>query len=138
VRPMFSFHSDLHRRLSIETADQHISADLLEDTGWWRGSNLYRHESGAYVLHEGQAGCLVFTISPVAVLSRAGIPCEKQAPLLTLSDTGSNANLTGSPASRFYPDFSYIGSFLETTGGETAIKFLNHDEQPEVELPDIL
>lgn len=138
IRPMSSLHSDVHRRLAIEAADERISTDLLDDTGWWRGSNLYRHESGAYVLHEGQAGCIVFTTSPVALSARSDISCEKYETTLIHGSSEEGQDLADEPKSKFYPDFVYIGSFVEMTGGEVTIRFLRHDEKPEAELPEIL
>jgi len=46
--------------------------------------------------------------------------------------------LAGFPASKFYSDFQYIGTFMETPQGQEAISFFGADKQAEAELPDIL
>jgi hypothetical protein len=47
-------------------------------------------------------------------------------------------SLAGFPASKFYSDFQYIGTFMETPQGQEAISFFGADKQAEAELPDIL
>lgn len=136
VWPMFGLHRDWHRRLTIRAAGREVSTDLLGDTGWWRGSNLYLHTSGTYMLHEGQAGCLAFTTAPAAFVSAAGISCEKRdAPVSASAD---DAGLKRKPGSRFYLDLVYIGRFDETTGDGAPIRFIGGAELAEVELPDRL
>jgi len=49
VKPMFGIHSDWTRAVTVKHGSAEIQTDLFEDTGWWRGSNLYRHKSGDYV-----------------------------------------------------------------------------------------
>lgn len=138
IRPLFSLQSDWHRKLSIETPAGSLESELTEDTGWWRGSNLYRHSSGVYVLHEGQAGCILFIVSPPRLVSDPAISCDKADQTLG-GDAGQGGNSSqGFPASRFYTDFQYIGRFVETPEEQKAIGFVGADKQLEVELPDIL
>jgi hypothetical protein len=138
VSPMFSLQSDWQRKLLIEALSGSLEIDLHEDTGWWRGSNLYHHSSGVYVLHEGQAGCVLFRVSPPALVRDAEISCDK-TDHTTDDDTVQVGNsLAGFPASKFYSDFQYIGTFMETPQGPEAISFFGADEQAEAELPDTL
>jgi hypothetical protein len=138
ISPMFSLQSDWHRKLSIETPTGSLESDLFEDTGWWRGSNLYRHSSGVYVLHEGQAGCVLFRVSPPELVRDAAISCDKTEQTVEDDTVQAYNSLRGFPASRFYTDFQYIGTFAETPQGQEAISFIGADKQPEPELPDIL
>lgn len=138
VTPMFSLQSDWHRQLLIETPTGRLQSDLVQDTGWWRGSNLYRHSSGAYVLHEGQGGCLVFRVSPPELLRDPAVLCHKNDHAMNGSAAWVGTSPGEFPASQFYSDFRYIGQFLETPQGQDAISFISADEAPEPELPDIL
>lgn len=54
LQPLISLQSDWSRRIEIAHNGTRVSSPLAEDTGWWRGSGLYLHRSGVYVLHEGQ------------------------------------------------------------------------------------
>lgn len=138
VSPMFSLQSDWSRKLLIETPTGSLETDLFEDTGWWRGSNLYRHSSGVYVLHEGQAGCVLFRVSPPELVDDSQISCGK-IHHATDDDTVQDGNASaGFPASKFYSDFQYIGTFMETPQGQEAITFFGADERSEPELPDEL
>ncbi len=80
VRPMAGWHSDWHRTLTIATPDGTTSQPLFEDTGWWRGSNLYLHASGVYVLHEGQAGCILLPTRPLTADDEPDISCDRAGP----------------------------------------------------------
>lgn len=51
---LISLQSDWERYLTISDEEGEVRVELLSDTGWWRGSSLYLHQSGAYVLNEGQ------------------------------------------------------------------------------------
>jgi hypothetical protein len=133
VRPMSGWHSDWYRTLTIETPDGSSSQRLFEDTGWWRGSNLYVHASGAYVLHEGQAGCIVLTPGADA---EPDINCDAAIPAAELID--ADGATSGFPPSRFYRDLMYVGHFVETPDAEDAISFIPSDRQPEPQLPDVL
>ena len=138
VSPMFGLHSDWHRKLVIETPAGALKSDLFEDTGWWRGSNLYRHSSGIYVLHEGQVGCVLFRTEPPELVRDPSISCDKT----DVPDTHDALQIAVStmefPASRFYSDLQYIGQFVETPLRQNPISFIGADEQPEKELPDIM
>ena len=113
VRPMFSFHSDWYRKLVIETQEGSFEQALFEDTGWWRGSNLYLHKSGIYILHEGQAGCMELTVLSPQLDSYPEISCEKSIAELDGSAFGGNDALQRFPPSKFYKDFMFIGHFME-------------------------
>ncbi|MBA4492261.1 hypothetical protein [Paracoccus sp. S1E-3] len=77
ISPLFSLHSDRHRKLSIETPTGRRVNDPVEDTGWWRGRNLYRHASGIYVLYEGQAGCVLRRGLPHELVKNSAISAIK-------------------------------------------------------------
>lgn len=147
IRPMFGIHSDWHRRLSIASGWRSTSAALMEDTGWWRGSHLYLHTSGMFLLHEGQAGCIGFTVAPPKIdehleyAPNSPISCDKH-----ISAAGTEGHSKGFPASKLYSDLYYIGRFIETGSvpelraqrRHNPIVFQSHTEHPETELPDIL
>lgn len=138
ISPMFSLQSDWHRKLFIETPTGSLESDLAEDTGWWRGSNLYRHSSGIYVLHEGQAGCVLFRVSPPELVSDPAISCAKTDRSMEDDTVQAGTSLREFPASRLYADFEYIGQFVETPQKRQALSFIGADQQTEAELPDIL
>lgn len=122
----------------IEAPTGLLETDLFEDTGWWRGSNLYRHSSGIYVLHEGKAGCALIRVSSPALVPDAEISCDETDHTTDDDTVQAGSSLEGFPASKFYPDFQYIGTFVETPQGQEAISFFGAGEQAEAELPDIL
>ncbi|NJM83608.1 MAG: hypothetical protein HC844_15045 [Tabrizicola sp.] len=130
VVPMFGWHSDWTRTVAVSFQGAEIRRELFEDTGWWRGSHLYRHSSGAYVIHEGQAGCFAFTAEPLAFDPPQLISCEKDPVAASRGGAGS----------RYYVDLTYLGAFVETprvgTGGPIA--FIPAEQSPEAELPDPL
>lgn len=130
IRPLWGWHADWSRSLTVATPDGTSTHPLLDDTGWWRGSNLYRHTSGAHVLHEGQAGCIILTADPAA--ARPLVSCDKTA----IPDDA--APVSGYPPSRFYADLAYIGQFVETPDADASVSFIPADQRPEAELPDIL
>lgn len=142
---MFGIHSDWSREFTINDGDTVVSLDLFEDTGWWRGSHLYLHASGTYVVHEGQIGCFGFTLEPVSFGVRTSISCSKLADtaIRLLADS---PELNGYPASRYYVGLYYIGRFVEAGGvpelqdtrAETPIVFQTYEQQAEPELPDVL
>lgn len=138
VSPMFSLQSGWHRKLWIEAPTGSLQIDLAEDTGWWRGSNLYHHSSGVYVLHEGQAGCVLFRVSPPALARNAEISCDKTDQYKDDDTVQASNSLAGFPASKFYSDFQYMGTFMEPPQGRERISFFGADERAEAELPDIL
>jgi len=127
---MFGIHSDWHRSIAISHNGELIEHDLIGDTGWWRGSHLYRHVSGTYVIHEGQMGCFGFKTSPLTFQITERISCEKQPELQNQAHN----------ASRLYRDLTYLGVFTEyppESAGD-GFQFVPADVAPETELPDIL
>lgn len=130
VRPMFGFHSDWTRVVSVKQGATEIQQELFEDTGWWRGSHLYLHKSGAYVIHEGQAGCFGFEVEPLSFDVRERISCEKNMANQQREDG----------ASLYYSDLIYLGVFVETPNSVegSPIRYIPAAEKPEAELPDIL
>ncbi|UWR66155.1 hypothetical protein K4L02_08015 [Phaeobacter inhibens] len=145
VTPMFGFHSDWNRELIINDGDTTVSIDLFEDTGWWRGSHVYLHTSGAYVVHEGQNGCFGFTLDPASFDVRTSISCVKATDVASrLSAEGSE--FRGFPASKYYSGLFYVGRFVEAgrvpelrkAQSENPIIFQTHEHQAELELPEIL
>ncbi|KIC12907.1 hypothetical protein RA19_00445 [Leisingera sp. ANG-M1] len=136
IRAMFGIHSDWHRKLRISNGLKSETVRLDGDTGWWRGSNLYLHSSGLYVLHEGQAGCFSFDLNRVGVEQPSPILCRKASEVRT---PGLPPSKNGYPQSHFYENLYYIGHFNETArkGGQRAL-FTPHASTPEPELPDVL
>jgi hypothetical protein len=109
LRPMVSLHSDWHRDLIVRDADGRRRIRLFEDTGWWRGSQLYRRPDGALVLDEGQAGCIL------------------------LSDV---AGPTGCPVAT---GCTYRGRFDERTARDgNRVMFQGPEDAPEIDLPAAL
>ena len=130
---MFSLQSDWERRLTIHDGDEAIEVELLSDTGWWRGSGLYLHNSGLYVLNEGQGGCVVFQASPPKIIEGRAQFCDR-APKGAEPDTSvfqSNACVP----SRFYSDLCFVGLFFEAEGLENAMQFNGSGSQKEKLLP---
>ena len=145
VTPMFGIHSDWNRALTVSDGDTTASIDLFEDTGWWRGSHLYLHSSGTYVVHEGQDGCFGFTLEPVSFDVRTSISCAKMTKRAAQLSADS-PELNGYPASNYYFGLFYVGRFVEAgrvpelrdTRAETPIVFQTYEQQAEPELPEIL
>lgn len=128
IRPMPGIHSDWHRKATITYKGERISKELLEDTGWWRGSNLYRHISGAYVVHEGQGWCFGFTLEPLEF--------DRTLEDVCIKDKITTDTLNG--RSHYYRDLVYLGHFYETWRDKDGvrIRYSGADRTPEVELPD--
>ncbi len=145
VASMFGIHSDWHRTFTISDGQSSASLDLPEDTGWWRGSHLYLHGSGTYVVHEGQAGCFGFTVKPASFDFRTPISCAKMRDTAEGLSAGKTES-SGYPASRYYVGLFYVGRFVEADHipelrgrrAETPIVFQSHAQQVEPELPEIL
>lgn len=145
VTPMFGIHSDWNREFTISDGDTATSIDLFEDTGWWRGSHLYLHSSGSYVVHEGQNGCFGFTLDPVSFDPRISISCVKMADTAVRLSADS-PELNGYPASRYYVGFFYIGRFVESgrvpelrdMREEKPVVFQTYEQRTEPELREVL
>ena len=127
VSPMSGIHSDWYRKISVEFDGNKISKKLFPDTGWWRGSNLYRHVSGAYVIHEGQGGCFSIALRPLRFVAAPPMSCEKSAPRNRASDQHS----------RFYEDLIFLGQFYETWRDKDGVRlrFSDFHRVSEPELP---
>lgn len=134
LRPMFSLQSDWHRTLGLRSSSATLKTQLSEDTGWWRGSNLYRHEAGIYILDEGQGGFVSFTISPLKLVTTPKIFCTTSE---VETENGAEPELAGEP-SQFYCGVRYLGQFAETRRGDVAIRFIPASEAAEQELPEML
>ncbi|MEM6500082.1 MAG: hypothetical protein AAF709_25660 [Pseudomonadota bacterium] len=130
IWPMQSLHSDWHRQITVRSGGSRIKMRLFGDTGWWRGSNLYVHSSGAYILHEGQNGCIAFTVNPANFIGVPAGVCNKH----DFPETTEN------PGSRYYRDLTYLGHFSETHQDAEGVRlrFLDPGGTPEVELPEML
>lgn len=130
VKTMFGIHSDWTRAIRVKYGSNEIQEDLFEDTGWWRGSHLYRHKSGVYVIHEGQLGCFGFSVEPLSFDIQADVSCRK--------DRSTQRDSLGT--SPFYLDLTYLGTFVETPDSPDGapISFIPRDVKPETELPDLL
>lgn len=128
ITAMAGIHSDWHRNVSISYKGRRIGKKLYQDTGWWRGSNLYRHTSGAYVVHEGQGWCFGFTLEPLQFNKALEKNCVK--------GQGTEENPNG--YSLYYRDLIYMGHFYETWRDEEGIRirYSPAGQNPEVELPD--
>lgn len=130
VKPMFGFHSDWKRSIIVKNGATEIQKELLADTGWWRGSHLYRHTSGFYLIHEGQNGCFGFTVNPLSFDVQTDALCKKN----------SQTRKKQGDTSQYYTDLKYLGAFVENQAARDGapISFLSADEKPEIELPDVL
>lgn len=98
-----SIHSDWQREIVVLYKGERIAMRLFEDTGWWRGSNLYQHVSGTYILHEGQSGCISFTIEPLMFVDTPESACIKT--LVSVPDSSNHSSL-------YYQNMLYLGHFL--------------------------
>lgn len=128
ITPMLGLHSEWTRQVSVEYNGERISKELMSDTGWWRGSNLYRHTSGAYVIHEGQGWCFSFTLEPLEFDTTPRVSCLKN----TISHQASGK------MSPYYQDLTYLGRFIEKSHHRDVqrFSFTLADQAPELELPD--
>lgn len=133
VSGMFSLQSDWYRTLIVEHRGEIVSRKLSEDTGWWRGSNLYLAEAGLYVLDEGQMGCIAFRLNPVRFERTAARYC-KRSDTLTNKDAGRNDKTR----SAVYPGMRYLGRFVENRRNHLRVAFISAGKAPEIKLPDPL
>ena len=128
IWPMQGIHSDWNRKVSVVYNGERISKDLFGDTGWWRGSNLYRHISGSYVVHEGQGWCFGFTLKPLEFDRTLEESCVKS----------QSAKSTLDGQSLYSRDLIYLGHFYKTWRDEDGvrIRYSEANRTPEVELRD--
>lgn len=134
LRPMLSLQSDWSRSLTITQNTRPVDFMISEDTGWWRGSNLYLTLSGSLVLHEGQEGCSEFKTTPPSLVTPSEVSC-RSAPDLAWLEKTQDAHLSY-PASLFYPGLFFVGHFNENGPKEQRTVFQPHSEIAEPKLPD--
>lgn len=132
VSGMFSLQSDWSRTLIVEHRGKKISRVLSEDTGWWRGSNLYLATAGVFVLDEGQNGCIAFRLDPVR-FDDAAARCRKRTARLARADASGKND---SSKSEVYPEMLYLGRFAEVLADPVPVEFIAVSEAPEIRLPD--
>ncbi|WER09694.1 hypothetical protein PUH89_01565 [Rhodobacter capsulatus] len=119
LRPLLSLQSDWERTLTLSTPRGSISLDLLTDTGWWQGSNLYAGAPGVWMLDEGQADCIVIEVDPAK---------------LEWTSCTAKAAAAGA-ASRKFQDYRYLGYFSERDR-DAGPRFMDATERAEQPLPD--
>jgi len=121
-------HSDYHRDLRVNTKSRTKSKSLFMDTGWWRGSQLYRAKDGSVILHEGQNGCLLLVTAEGAP-SITSIDCtERLADSIDPSCTAPSAK----PQPSFqFSGWTYLGRFYE-------VGYDDYTKTGECLLPDAL
>lgn len=130
---LISLQSDWERHLTISDGGQEFRIELTSDTGWWRDSSLYLHKSGAYVLNEGQGGCVVFQFSPLEPLRSYSHFCDRKPTFEKQS--ALNFNAESCTPSRYYADLCFLGLFFEAEGQDAALQFNWSDTQREPLLP---
>jgi len=121
LRPLPGWHRDWYRSLTLVTPQGEAKLALFEDTGWWRGSNLYEAGRGVWMLDEGQSGCVTIEADP---------------PKLEDTSCGARATEPGG-RSKSYESYRYLGQFSEGFGDE-APSFRDAATDPEVVLPEPL
>jgi hypothetical protein len=106
AHPSFGFQSDWSRAYEISDGETSVTIRAFDDTGWWRGSAVFRDRSGAFFIDDG-IDYFFFSICPPQVLERlptTPLPvCEESG---ALDGVASDRN---SPS----PDLVYLGTFLE-------------------------
>lgn len=131
IKGMFSLQSDWHRTFTIKNNGRSIARKLIQDTGWWRGSQLYSTEDGLYILDEGQGGCLAFRLDPLEFDDRAA----KCATRRSAAPVRMTSNAPERLASHVYPGLVYLGRFSEIHGDHAGLEFFIADTTPEITLP---
>lgn len=138
IRGLYGLHRDWRRALQVNSPQGRAELNLPDDTGWWRGSNLYLWKADVYVLHEGQAGCVQFRIDPAALLAEQRDVCDKMKVGANEISSKRQDTMSSGPPSRHYPGLIYLGRFVEGSNKRSPLRFIGADEAPETELPDIL
>lgn len=136
IMDLFSLQSDWERSLTISSSEQHLTVNLFSDTGWWRGSSLYLHKSGRYVLQEGQVGCTVFQFSPPELVTNSRAYCVRKDP--SEEPRSDSDSWSGFIQSRHYRDLYFIGLFFEANGAEKVLQFNPASQQVEPLMPSPL
>lgn len=134
LRPMLSLQSDWSRSLTITQNTRTVDFNISEDTGWWRGSNLYLTLSGTLVLHEGQGSCSEFKTTPPSLVTPSEVSCLSAPDLAWLEKTQDSHLFY--PASLFYPGLFFVGYFNENGPKEQRAVFQPHSEIAEPKLLD--
>lgn len=132
VQPIFSLQSDWTRRLTVKDGEASVTVELFEDTGWWRGSNLYVTLSGDFVLDEGQTGCFVFHRAPLEYMPRQD--CKNYGHVRSAPPNPIELAEVF-PLSHFWAGLFYVGAFVEVPGAEGPVQFRGFRERAEVQLP---
>ncbi|NBZ89268.1 hypothetical protein [Stagnihabitans tardus] len=120
-QPLFGWHSDWSRQLVISDGWSSETVKLFEDTGWWRGSALYRDAEGGYLLDDG-IDYVVFALCPPRFIdppSRQGNPGAASEPA---PEAGCHPGPleAEAPASRYHDQgegLRFLGIFVETHPG---------------------
>lgn len=130
---LISRQFDWERYLTVFDDEGTVRVELLSDTGWWRGSSLYLHKSGAYVLNEGQGGCVVFQSSPPEILKGYSHFCNRRP--VDTEQSNLNFQLDNCTPSQHYVDLCFMGLFFEAEDLENKLEFNWSDTQREPLLP---
>ena len=102
--------ADWRRRVVVRSGDTSTVTDLGIESGWWRGSALYR-VGRSLILNDGQGGCiLIFGKGP-----KPPVPCD------------------GQPLSRDHR-VRFLGVFTDRAPGGTPT-FIDASEVDEPDLP---
>lgn len=124
--PLGGFHSDWRRGYEISDGQSTVTIDAFEDTGWWRGSALFRDETGAYFIDDG-IDYFFFSVCPPEVLERL--------PATPLSACEGSGLLDGIASHRETPspNLTYLGTFYE----RPSIAFHSWEIYPEPSRDDL-
>ena len=104
--PLFGHHNDWSRSYVISDGESSVTIEAFEDTGWWRGSALFKDATGAYFIDDG-FDFFFFSVCPLKVL--------KQLPIEPLPDCDGAESIKGVPSPRTFPSskLTYTGTFFE-------------------------
>ncbi len=118
--PLFGFQSDWSRSYAISDGEVTVRIKAFEDTGWWRGSALFRDKSGAFVIDDG-IDYFYFSVCPPEVLR--DLPDAPLPPCEASNVSVGKLSNRNSPRS----DLLYLGTFYERPD----IAFHSWDTYPE-------
>jgi hypothetical protein len=121
-KSLFGFHSDWNRKLVISDGRTEAEMQLYEDTGWWRGSALYRDSKGAFFFDDG-IEYVRFTLCPPKFATITRTSTDGIIGLTTaLSEVTCDVTSfePTAPLSQFRSkkgEYYFIGMFVETHPG---------------------